>query len=842
MLENFFGRFCKMKSLFRKFSIVLSGALCLGAAAVGLAACGDEDSLNVQSGTSTTLITSKAPEDLSAENAVYAFLQKQSELKSYKITTTGKAVANLARYEQEINNITFKNGDDYLNQAQSESWLVKMKHQAFSKAGKVVYRDNFDGGLSVTTKENYKAIYGVTADDITLGGYIINEKTLRYATLENVEGDVLVYYLRLAGDRSYAGGASTESATAGIRLQARAYGSLDNLPVFSDVEIRLRFKKDWTPVGYTSSCSYDCKKIFEMTITQTLDCTYSDVNLPVEIPSVSEFNRVLGSEPSVVLPGAGDTSVLSQLTAAFGAALGDGEDLTLPLSVTPDLFGAPITFGGNLSLKLKSTAMEQGELLDAVTFRYDMALGSIPILSNYANTFTVRYLGGEIFLTLHNVTDGKDDQLFTYIIDLHEWLSVDGSDLTVEDPQEFMDRLVDLEKTQNGYRISLKKKFVDLLDSAYGEFLSGLEEKFSDTHQYLRSFFGTSFTSLTLDLNGSDKINALSVSIKGTPGENLTMGEKIDVSIDTKLLGGMIQTPFEGELQLRFEPSAFWRGDLLGIVKAHLFLDLTPASMLLSLIGSLGIEDIPAFVKEIKSVDAYYTGDGILTVAINGENRLPVHVMKVDLAQSLPQTPPDADQGMTKLPQFRLETNENGILFALGEPAVSAIGEAYSSLVNYLIAMAKENAGNMGSMAESILRSWLDAEITEVEFLFGRTEEGNKPMFDLAVKGIPYQKTDIVRLFGVGLTYNTQLTEEEREAVVSGNAVKALDEWDARNALYGRATTVSGITIPAIKGNLLLENVIGAVEFKTYAGARNAHGQSTIGSPQKNSAGESSLL
>ena len=102
-----------MKKYAKRIGILLAGVLCAGAAA-GLAACGEEESFNLQSGASTTLVTSKTPEELSPENVVYAFLQKQSELSSYKITTEGKAVADLAGYEQEIHNITYKNGEDFL--------------------------------------------------------------------------------------------------------------------------------------------------------------------------------------------------------------------------------------------------------------------------------------------------------------------------------------------------------------------------------------------------------------------------------------------------------------------------------------------------------------------------------------------------------------------------------------------------------------------------------------------------------------------------------------------------------------------------------------------------------
>lgn len=231
-----------MKTLKKAAVVLLSGTM-IASVAVGLSACGKSEDPPVE-GESYTLSTSKSPEKLDADEVLYAFLQKQSELQSYMITAEGTAVASLAGYKQSIHNITYKSGEDYLNEASSSSALVKMKHQSFSKGGKVVYRNSFDGEMKVADKAEYKKVYGFTADEVTLGGYIINPKTLRYAELESAEGDTLTYYFRLAGDQSLENGTATESATPAIRLQSKAYGSLDNLPAFSDVDLRLTIKKD----------------------------------------------------------------------------------------------------------------------------------------------------------------------------------------------------------------------------------------------------------------------------------------------------------------------------------------------------------------------------------------------------------------------------------------------------------------------------------------------------------------------------------------------------------------------------------------------------------------------
>lgn len=247
-------------------------------------------------GVSKTLITSKAPEELKPKDVIYAFLQKQSEFNSYKIETTGAAVAHIigGEYKQEVKSTIYKSGVDYLLEASSSAKLVNMKHQAFCREEKVAYRDAFEGNLTVADKNEYKKTYGFTSNDITLGGYIINENTLLNATLENKEDDTLTYHITLAGDESVKSGTSVESATAAVRLQSRAYGSLDNLPLYSDVDLRLTIKNDWSPLRYVSSCSYDAKKIVTMSVKQDLISIYSDVNKEVEIPNIQEYYNELG--------------------------------------------------------------------------------------------------------------------------------------------------------------------------------------------------------------------------------------------------------------------------------------------------------------------------------------------------------------------------------------------------------------------------------------------------------------------------------------------------------------------------------------------------------------------
>ena len=624
--------------------LVLLAGCCILALSAGAAACTVPEEPNVESGESTTLATDKSPDRLTPENAVYAFLQKQRELDSYVITTEGTAVADLLGYRQEVHNTTYKNGEDYLSEAQSSSFLVTMKHQSFSKGGKVVYRNSFDGEMQVAEKADYKKVYGVAADDVSLGGYIINARTIRLCKLEKTEGDTFTYYLCLAGDRSLESGAATESATAGLRLQAREFGSLDNLPAYSDVDVRLTIKKDWTPVSYTSTCSYDAKKIFDMSVTQSLTCTYSEVNGTVTIPDVDAFNAKIGSTPSTVLPAVKEEEPLMALATAFGNTLDEKNGLTMPLSFAAEnLLGAPID--GTLALKLSRDALDAGNVADALTFRLDIDLTSIPLLGGLANTLTVRCPGeGLLLVMLNNRAEGKDNYLFTYAAETDGLTSSLGGDFTIEGLRDAIDGMVSVEKTDADYTLTLKDAPVQALDAAYQGLLSSLAQTIGDTHGYLASFFGAHFTGLEISLTtaeaeGKTVLTGLAADLAATPAENVTMGEKIGISLDTMLVGGAIEKPITGDLLLRLFPEALRTGDLYGIVKASLRLDLTPASNLLSLLGAFGsmIPDLPAYINEnFAALDLFYAGDGVLTLAFVNKEGLPMGMTEVDLPP-LPQ-------------------------------------------------------------------------------------------------------------------------------------------------------------------------------------------------------------
>ncbi len=762
-----------MKKLKGIAVVLLSGA-CVLSASLGLAACGGNDeSPKVENGESTTLVTNKAPNELTPENAIYAFLQKQSELDSYIITAEGEAVADLAGYKQDIHNVTYKNGDDYLNQASSDSVLVKMKHQSFSKNGKVVYRNSFDGEMKVAEKEDYKKVYGFTADDVTLGGYVINPKTLRYAELRETQGDTFTYYFRLAGDQSYANGSATESATTGIRLQAKAYGSLDNLPAYSDVDVTLTVKKDWTPVSYTSSCSYVGKKVLEMNIVQTLTCTYSSVNQNVVIPDAEAFNSKIGSTPSEIQPEQNDDPAM-QLLTAFGNTLDENNSLSLPVAVNLGVADGVKTLNGTLALALKQEGLASGNYLDAFTLRLDLDLTALPLVSGLANTLTVRYPGdGLLLVTLHNKTAAADSTVMTRTVDLNELMSqAGGSTVTPETLQALLGSSVGLEKTAAGYTLTVKDAGIFMLNTAYSSFLTGLKSSLGD---FLPSLLDLQFTALKADLsaateNGVEKLTGIAVTVESTPAERA--GEAIGFDIEIGLpLSQMLIGSFAGDLDVRLDPAALWADNYFALAKAHLNLDLTPAKTILGMVGGFASAgSLPPFVgPALNNLDVYYTGDGVLTLVLNNAEQDPLFVTQVDLKTVQMPALPANGAAMLLLSEFRFEKQANGVLFALGAPIVEAVDAAYGQLVQTAADYVAQSAGDlMGPIAGALIQSMIGAQITNLEFFLGTNDDG-KVMFDFAIKGIPQYDAEEDyserRLLALTLTDRDPLTPEQQTAL-----------------------------------------------------------------------------
>lgn len=432
-------------------------------------------------GQSTLLQTDKSPEELTPDEVIYSYLYKQSQFTSYKITTTGSTYASkgIINYTQNINNVSIKHGDEYFAESVSTSTFVNLTHQSFAKTvdgeAKIAYRNSADGDISTATRAKYKEVYGVSPDDVALGGYIINDNTVKSFSVDLSNKTQLVYTVVLKAD--------SDEGLGAMKAQMKQFGGLNSLPVFSDVKLTLTLKNDWTPVSLVTEASYaiNIAVLGEMNCTQVLTATYSDVNGNVEIPDTQAFNTAVGSTPSEVVSGGTQKPPLYQIAETFASydwATGRVFDLSAEVSIGDGKQEA----AAEVYAKYNAAAIENGDYFGALNFYLNADLSGFvytptlvtalnselyPVAENI-NAATLYYIGdGNLYVTLSDLTDGTvyliesvnlGEKLGALIgsINLGGLTSIDVDDLVTQIEQSF-----DVTETNNQISFVLKNEILD---------------------------------------------------------------------------------------------------------------------------------------------------------------------------------------------------------------------------------------------------------------------------------------------------------------------------------------------------------------------------------------------
>lgn len=257
------------------------------------------------SGKSSVLQTDKSPEELTPENVAYAYIYKMSEIQSYKLESSGATVASLMGYRQEVSDLGYKFGDVSYLQNISRSPFANVNHEAYVKtvdgASKVAYRDD-GGNISVSDRDGengYKSVYGITPDELAIGGFIFNSNTIKVA--EKLEGSNRHEYKeKYAEDFQYHYSLKcTDETTALSQLQMVKYGELSKAPEFSEIELYLTISPNWEPRELITHVVYEtAKKIgveVSLSCTQDVTATYTEVNAITEnpIPDAQKFNEAI---------------------------------------------------------------------------------------------------------------------------------------------------------------------------------------------------------------------------------------------------------------------------------------------------------------------------------------------------------------------------------------------------------------------------------------------------------------------------------------------------------------------------------------------------------------------
>ncbi len=163
----------------------------------------------------------------------------------------------------------------------SHSSIYSSKHEAYYKGEKVYYHDS-NAEFKLSTLSEYLSVYGTYPFDYAIEGYNIKEDAiLSVSKVETNEN----YSFKFVFD--------PEKATNNVRIQMKAFGQLDDFPIFSSAEIILTVKEDFTPVKYELSSTYKAKKVIETDCKQNYNVTFSDFNQPIEIPKLEEMKEIL---------------------------------------------------------------------------------------------------------------------------------------------------------------------------------------------------------------------------------------------------------------------------------------------------------------------------------------------------------------------------------------------------------------------------------------------------------------------------------------------------------------------------------------------------------------------
>lgn len=498
-------------------SVAMTASFCM------LAACGSNDeepeaAVEVE-GQSTVLQTNKSPEELNADEVIYAYLYRQSQFSSYKITTTGSTYASkgIINYTQKIDNVAVKHADEYFAQAVSSSSFVNMSHQSFSKTvdgvSKVAYRNDLSGDISTASRADYKTVYGIAPDDVALGGFIINDNTVQSFSVDLSDKSNLKYVVTLKAD--------SDEGLGAMRTQMKQFGGLDNLPVFSSVKLTLTLKNDWTPVSLTTESAYSISisVLGEMDCTQKITATYSAVNGSVEIPDTQAFNQAVGSTPSQV---SGITHETSPMLTAFSdvynafanydyeQGMHFGIELSSEWLETKDIMFGMTMLSGPLTaevyVKYNPDEVAYGNLLNAVNFRMDVDLGNaamvfammamgqvVPPVYAYLKDVSIYYVGdGNLYIALTGYDEFGDvfaeETVFEFVqIGLGDAVdallpligtigAVSSEDFDLDDFVDTLNGLFDVTVQDGETVFGLKNDYVQMLSLVYNGIVDGLVE------------------------------------------------------------------------------------------------------------------------------------------------------------------------------------------------------------------------------------------------------------------------------------------------------------------------------------------------------------------------------
>lgn len=207
---------------------------------------------------------------------VEKYLAKLNSFQSYKSVTKGSTKSKVAFIEtsQSIDVTSIKGEYCYLKN--ESHGVVDAVHEAYFHQNDVMVKNLGDSEFQKKTKNEYLDAYGVDPYGYNIEGYSIGDGAILSITKES-EGNVY----KITFDN--------EKATNNVRIQMKAFGGLDDYPVFSKIEVFITIEDDFTPVKYKVQADYTAKKFVDTGCHQEYEVTFSDFNKDIEIPDLAKI-------------------------------------------------------------------------------------------------------------------------------------------------------------------------------------------------------------------------------------------------------------------------------------------------------------------------------------------------------------------------------------------------------------------------------------------------------------------------------------------------------------------------------------------------------------------------
>ena len=241
-----------------------------------------EASSEIVSSAAESEATSETPKDPTVadlnddlSNFVPLYMGKLESFSSYRSETHGSTKAKVWFIEstQTIDVLSIKGDYSYLKNESHGS--VDSVHEAYFHEKKTLVKNLGEDKFTVKTMDEYLAAYGVNPHGHSIEGY-------------SLAGDAINSLIRAEGEGNlFEISFDPEKATNNVRIQMKAFGELDDYPVFSSIKITLKIQDDFTPITYQVQAKYKAKKWgMESDCHQEYTVTFSAFDASPEAPNL----------------------------------------------------------------------------------------------------------------------------------------------------------------------------------------------------------------------------------------------------------------------------------------------------------------------------------------------------------------------------------------------------------------------------------------------------------------------------------------------------------------------------------------------------------------------------